>query len=467
MISDVLTLEGVPDLSVLEEELRLRDLVNFVPHLSPKYMPPQHLRPLLRRFELAIEGVPQRVCCSAPPRHAKTESVLHVPAYMLRRRPDWTMSYSTYADRLSRSKSRKARALVTKAGIRLESTALNEWRTPEGGGLIAGGVGGPLTGHGVNLLVVDDPIKNRVEAESATHREKLLDWWNDVAATRIEPGGSAFVFMTRWHPDDLIGELLADKGFEYINLPALHDGTFGAVEEDSDDAVALWPERWSVDALRKRKEDVGDYTWASLYQGRPRARGERVFGDTHVWSELPLKYRAAGGIDSAYSQKKTADNSAYVKMIRRGEFFYVVKAWRGRAPMPHFKARLRKVHEDEPTMTWRWYVASSEKGAAELLDGAEDGVPVRGELAYADKFIRAQKYAAAWNAGKVLVPAKAPWLDDFLAEHASFTGVNDKRDDFIDAAVAAFDELDGTSDEKIRTKPRKTPGREYLRDLSL
>ena len=441
----------------LEAELRLRDLVKFIPHLSPRYMEPTHLAPLLRRFEMAVEGIPQRVCCSAPPRHAKTESVLHLPAFALRRKPELTLSYSTYADRLSRSKSRKARAIAVKAGVVLESTALNEWRTPEGGGLLAGGVGGPLTGHGVNILIVDDPIKNRVEAESAVYRERLLDWWNDVAATRIEPGGSAFVFMTRWHPDDLIGELLAEKGFENINLPAI-----------SADGQALWPERWNLEALAKRREDVGEFTWASLYQGQPRARGERVFGDAHVWNELPAVYQAAGGIDCAYSEKKTADFSAYVKIVKAGNLFYVTEAKRLREPAPQFKKRLWLVHCDEETMTWRWYVATSELGAAEFFDDGEHAVPVRGEVAKADKFIRAMRYAAAWNSGRVLVPKSAPWLTDFLAEHAGFTGVRDKRDDFIDAAVAAFDELDTPGgDVKIKTKPRKLPTHEYLRDIEL
>ena len=226
-----LVLEGVPSLDDLEAELEMRDLVRFVPRVSPKYMAPTHLAPLLRRFELAAEGIPQRVCCSAPPRHAKTESVLHVPAFVLRRHPEKTISYSTYGDRLSRKGSRKARAIVRRLGIETTST-INEWRTEDGGGVLAGGVGGPLTGYGIDIAIIDDPVKNRVEAESATYRARLSDWKNDVLTTRIEPGGSIFAFMTRWHPDDLIGELVSE-GYEYINLPAL----------DADERP-LWPERW-------------------------------------------------------------------------------------------------------------------------------------------------------------------------------------------------------------------------------
>ncbi len=422
-------LAGVPDFDAIAEELELRDLVRFIPKMSPRFMEPRHLAPLLRRFELAADGVPQRVCCSAPPRHGKSEAVFHVPAFTLRRHPEVTLSYSTYGDRLSRRGSRKARKLCEAAGVIVDGN-VNEWRTKEGGGLLAGGVGGPLTGFGVNIAIVDDPVKNRIEAESATYRARLIDWYRDVLATRIEPGGSVFVFMTRWNEDDLIGELVRE-GFEYINLPAL----------DADEA-ALWPERWPADALKKRREEVGIYTWESLYQGRPRPRGESVFGDAHVYSELPTIYRAAGGMDAGYSAKTSSDPSAYVKMLYAGGNYYVTHAWWGRTLLPALRARLRVVHDGEPTMRWRWYTSTTEKGVADLFDEGDEAVPVRSVNAKASKLIRAQRYAAAYNAGKVLVPRNAPWLEEFLAQHAAFTGADGGRDDIIDAAVAAFDELE-------------------------
>lgn len=421
----------------LHEELRYRDLVQYVHLATPRYLPPTHLAPLLRRLERAVDGIPQRVVCAAPPRHGKTESVLHVPSFALRRRPEMTLSYSTYADRLSRSKSRKARFFAQKMGVVLESTALSEWRTTAGGGLLAGGVGGPLTGHGVDIALVDDPIKNRAEAESSVKRAALLDWMRDVLMTRIEPNGSIFVFMTRWHPDDLAGTLI-DEGFEYLNLPALGTVIDGVRVPDMENGSALWPGRWDTAAVRLRMEEVGEYTAASLFQGQPRARGASVFNDVHTYETPPTTYRTGGGVDSAYSQKKTADFSAYVKMRRSGSKYYVTDAKRVREPAPMFKARLHLAHESG--MRWLWYVATSELGAAQLF-GGPDGAPVHGEVARTDKFIRALAYAAAWNRGDVLVPRAAPWLDDFLSEHASFTGVNDKRDDLIDAAVAAFDVL--------------------------
>lgn len=435
----------------LRAELRMRSLVDFIPAVSPKYMAPRHLSPLLQRIELAVEGIPQRVCCSAPPRHAKTESVLHVPAFTLRRHPEKTLSYSGYGDKLARRGSRVSRRLVNSLGIETVGN-VNEWRTAEGGGVLAHGVGGPLTGFGVDIALVDDPTKNRIEAESATYRERLIEWMRDVLMTRIEPGGSIFVFATRWHPDDLIGQLIAE-GFDYINLPALGTEVNGVRVPDEEQGTALWPERWPTGAMQKRLIEVGPYTAASLFQGQPRGRGERVFGDVHTYRVLPNIYRTAGGTDSAYSMKKTADRSAVVKMHARDGKFYVSYAKGMRVPAPAFKAFCHSIHD--AGMTWRWYAATSELGAGQFMAEGDDGIPLDARIASADKFVRAIPFAAAWNRGDVLVNAdmEPQLLEEFLAEMASFTGVNDKRDDLVDAAVAAFDELQGGSDEGPLSAP--------------
>lgn len=449
----MLELEGVPSLEDIETELRLRDLVRFIPAVSPHYMEPRHLTPLLRRFELAVEGIPQRVCCGAPPRFAKTESVLHVPAFALRRKPHLTLSYSTYADRLSRSKSRKARRICDGVGINTWGS-VNEWRTHEGGGLIAGGVGGPLTGHGVDIAIVDDPVKNRAEAESPVKRATQLDWMNDVLKTRIEPGGSIFVFMTRWHPDDLIGSLL-EEGFEWLSLPALGRDVDGRRVADTD-GESLWPERWPTDELRKRMVEVGDYTSESLFQQQPRPRGSTVFNGVITHTVLPGRFRTAGGTDSAYSSKKTADRSAVVVMHAHEGRFYISKAKAMRVPAPAFKAYCRAIHVRNLAMTWRWYAAGVELGAGAFMADGDDGIPLDCRIATSDKFVRAIPFAAAWNAGLVSVDANMEGLDEFLAEMASFTGVNDKRDDLVDAAVAAYDELvsGGSGGGPITAAPR-------------
>lgn len=433
----------LPSLSEFRQQRARLELDYFVNWATPAYSRPLHLGPLVSKLERAARGECIRVVCSAPPRHAKTETVLHFIAWALWQWPHLSISYSTYADRLSRSKSRKARALAEKLGVLLApgSRSLNEWRTMEGGGLLAGGVGGPLTGHGVNIGLIDDPVKNRLEAESAAKRQAIEDWAHDVLTTRVEPGGSIFCFMTRWHPDDLSG-LLLREGFEHIHLPAI-----------SDDGRPLWPERWPLDELERKRAAVGPYTWESLYQGRPRPRGASVFSEPHTYKKLPNVYRAAGGLDLSYSAKTSSDHSAFVKMARLGDVFFVVEAMRHQVRAPEFKKLVHLRCAAEPTVrTVRWYTSTTERGVGELFATGDDAVPVNSILARGDKHTRAIAYAAAWNAGRVLVPEGEPWVDEFVAEHMAFTGVNDSEDDQVDASVAAFDELAG-GDEEVSGEP--------------
>ena len=107
--------------------------------------------------------------------------------------------------------------------------SVEEWETSGGGGLRAVGVGGGITGFGANLVVVDDPIKSRAEAESETFRENVWDWFNDDLYTRLEPNAAIILIQTRWHEDDLAGRLLREmedggEKWEVVSFPALAEG---------------------------------------------------------------------------------------------------------------------------------------------------------------------------------------------------------------------------------------------------
>jgi len=216
---------GWPDLSRLDlraltpaerKELRLlvelrfggERLDDFVRRIAPHEPPPRHLLKVIDVFERARAG-PLKACISMPPRHGKTITILRAIAWWLTRSPADTCGYFSYNDEIARSKSRIARSIALGAGVRLahDSAALHEWRTTAGGGLIAGGAGGGLTGQGITgFIVVDDPYKNREDADSDVYREKIWEWFNEVVFTRLERA-SVIVVHTRWHMDDLIGRL--------------------------------------------------------------------------------------------------------------------------------------------------------------------------------------------------------------------------------------------------------------------
>lgn len=388
-----------------------------------------------------MRGQPQFVVCHAPPRMAKTESVLHFIPWVLDKRPDWTIGYVTYADRLARAKSRKAQILAETAGIQLATRAKHEWRTTDGGGVLATSIRGTLIGHGLNIAIVDDPVKNRIDAESSTIQQANNEWFDDVLFSRIEPGGSCFVFMHRWTPKDLAGRLVSE-GWDYIKLPAINEK-----------GESLWPERWPIAELEKKKKR-STYTWSSIYQGDPKPRGATVFGEPHTYSELPTVYQAGFGVDLSYTAKTSSDWSVVVKMVKAGDKKYVVDVIRKQVRAPKFKKICRRLHRADQSAPWRFYGYGPEVGSADFMNEGPREVPLEIISAPGDKFIRSRAYAEEWNAGNILLPKSARWLDDFVAEHSSFTGVNDPEDDQVDAAAACNDVLDGGGWDEIEEKPK-------------
>jgi predicted phage terminase large subunit-like protein len=433
-------------------------LLDFIPALSPRWSSPRHLARLAEAFERADRG-PVAVFGTTPPRHGKTELEKHAIVRRLLLRPDSRIGFCSYAARAAYKRSREIRKLFLRAQGAVERGAASvaDWRTGvEDGGLWAGGVDGGWTGEGFDLIVVDDPIKGRAEAESAVEREHLWEFFRDDLETRLMPGGSIIVIHTRWTVDDLGGRITSSHvspvtgvPYEHIRLAALRE-----------DGTALWPDMFPVDALERIKAAKGAYAWESLYQGRPFPRGGRVFGQHVFYDELPSRLRIAIGIDLASTAKTSADHSvAIVVGIDDSSELpvgYILDVIRQQEEAPRFGARLAMLQAKYTGVTFCWYYAGNEKGIAQFVQLL--GVDIDLRPAAIDKFIRAQPVAAAWNDGRVRIPREAPWLDDLLAELVSFTGTGDKRDDQADALAGAWDSADQPSWITAMTKWREQGG---------
>ncbi len=417
-------------------------------------MRPSHLTRLLTALE-RTEREPMRIILNVPPRHAKTETLLHFIARRLKRKPWQTMAYVSFVDRISNEKSVLAREYAGRAGVQLrDDLATKErWMTTANGGAIFTSIGGSITALGADVLIVDDPHKDRAEAESLLHREKVWNWYIGTATDRVEVGGSIIVCQTRWHPDDLTGRLLKeqqDQGWEVISLPAL--GTYDelGIRHADNDGEALWPERWSKpDLLRKKMGgEGGEYEWNSKYQQAPIKRGGAVFKDVHWYDPkaIPGGMRVSIGIDLAYSEKTHAHYSAIVVLGEYAGKIYVLYVQREQMEVPQFAEIVKGQAYLYPGCKVRWHTSTTEAGTAQLLKML--GIPVKHELARADKFVRAQPAAAAWNAGRVLLPggfdekgervASPEWVAPFVAEVTAFTGMGDREDDQVDAFSSAY-----------------------------
>lgn len=241
-----------------------------------------HLKLLNDALLDVAAGACDRLAVFMPPRHGKSEFLSRwAPAWYLGTYPERRVIQCGYGDEFATSWGRKIRDAIDAAHaegvfphrVRRDLRAADNWEIEgHSGGLIAAGIGGAITGRGANLLIVDDPIKSRAEADSPTFRKRLWDWYTNDAYTRLEPGGAVILIQTRWHHDDLAGRLLEqmERGdgdrWRVINLPA--------IAEDGDllgrkPGEALWPERYSVERLERVKRVIGAWSFAALFQQGP------------------------------------------------------------------------------------------------------------------------------------------------------------------------------------------------------
>jgi predicted phage terminase large subunit-like protein len=423
-------------------------LLEFIPRISPRYEKPLHLTPLIERLE-RIPEEPQFLIVSVPPRHSKSETLLHFIAHYLSRYPSHRIAYCSYAQTFSETQAIKAHRYAKAAGINPDERMANrkDWQTSRGGGIFATGVGGEFTGRGADLLVIDDPVSNREQADSPTYREKTWAWFEDVAETRLEPGASVIVLMTRWHEDDLTGRLVRHRpDYQLLRIPALADGFDALGKVPAVDPLgrgegeALWPARYGRDVLEKIREQK-PYTFASLYQGLPRPREGRLLQDPTHYQQLPESYRTVIGADLAYSSKRYADHSAVVVYAVTVNEWFVRHVERWQADISDSLARLERL---QTTYGGPIRVEGNgpQKAVVDLLKAKR--LRVESVNRVADKYTEAQAFAEAWNAGRVKLPdpetLPAPWYAGFVEELLNFTGINDASDDMVDAAVNAYQE---------------------------
>jgi predicted phage terminase large subunit-like protein len=430
--------------------------------VSRRWVAAKHLQLLDRYLVEVAAGRITRLLVTAPPRHGKSELCSqYMPAWFLGRYPNRRVILCSYEFEFAASWGRKARDVLSAFGqelfgvtIRPDAAAAHRfdiagWE----GGMVCAGAGGPITGRGADLLLVDDPVKNHEDTASLARRDAMWDWWRSVALTRLEPGGRVCLVMTRWHEDDLAGRILSDpdvaKLWTVVNLPA--------IAEDDDvlgreTGQALWPARFDRAALDAARRQLGETLFQSLYQGRPRPVEGSVFHADRFRYFTPVEggYDLGSSIvtqqscwrfmtvDPAISTKTSADYTVVgVFDVSESNQLIVVDIQRQRLEGPDQIKLLRSMFEQYGP---RFIAVESTAYQLALLQALKrQGFPVRELKADRDKLGRALHAAARVDGGDVYFPTRAPWLGSFEEELVSFPQA--RYDDQVDVLSYAAQQV--------------------------
>jgi predicted phage terminase large subunit-like protein len=400
------------------------------------------------QLDRVTRGEINKLMISLPPRHLKSEMVtVRYSAWRLERNPEMRVMVGAYSSTLAKRFSRKARRIAeTRIPLARDRKAVDEWETEAGGSFRAAGVGAGITGMGANLIIIDDPVRNRKDAESQTYRDAVYDWYTDDLFTRQDSEGCAIIIiMTRWHEDDLEGRILASEdgpNWTVISLPA------EAEEEDPlgrEVGEALCPERYDLEALAERKRVMGNSYYA-LFQQRPQPREGLMF--KRHWFEIvdaaPANSTRVRWWDNAATEGD-GDYTAGVLLARSPQkIYYVEDVVRGqwsayqREEIKKQTAALDAQRFGSVAIWNEQEPGSAGKESAAATVKNLEGYDVHTEPSSGDKIVRAEPFAAQCEAGNVKI-VKGAWNAPYLTELTSFpTG---KNDDQVDGSSGGFNKL--------------------------
>jgi predicted phage terminase large subunit-like protein len=462
------TLPTLPTLDEVKQARAYQDFSYCIDYITKnKDRPGKHLDVLDKALQQVSEGKIKRLIVTMPPRHGKSERVSRMfPAWHIGRNPDDEIILASYSLDLSRSFSRFARDTVADHssiwGVQVDARnqSAESWGIDgKRGSVNAAGVGGPITGRGARIAIVDDPVKNAEEAASETMRQKIWEWYQSTLYTRLTPDGRVIVVMTRWHEDDLVGRLLKKEADEIAE--GTHQGdrwhviNMPAIAEDGDmlgrDAgMPLWPEYgFDLPKLEQIKRDVGSRVFASLYQQRPSAaEGNMLKREWWRYYEvIPPVGSMIMSVDAAFKDSDDSDFVAVQVWAKSGPNMYLVDQVRARLNFPATLTTIENMAKKWPQATLKLIEDKANGSAIIQTLGKRMGgiVPVN---PMGGKVSRVNAVSAYIEAGNVYLPRNASWVHDFVEECANFP--NAKHDDQVDAmsqALYRFIYVNGTLPE--------------------
>lgn len=458
LLSDWLRLE---DESLTRQTLRQSLLAWAKEVLSGAgHVPAAHHQYLISELDALTRGQVDRLMILMPPGSAKsTYASILFPPWWFTQHPGSSVIAVSHTLALAETFSRRVRNLILdregQLGYALvpdERSATN-WRISTGGEYIALGVKGGITGRRADLIIIDDPIKSQWEADSTSHREQLWEWYKSDLTTRLKPGGRIILVMTRWHENDLGGQLLSTSQPEWriVRLPAIAEANDPLGRSMGD---PLWPEWEDHAALERKRNTLGERAWLALFQQSPRPATGSVFKvgampivDTAPEASDAKVVRAWDLAATVATGTNDPDWTVGTKMSKdKHNRFTVVDVIRMRGTPRQIEDTIVATAQlDGSTVAIGLPEDPGQAGKAQIayLAGRLAGFRLYTSRETGAKQTRAMPFASQVEAGNVAI-VRAAWNHAFLEELRDFP--IGRKDDQVDATVRAFGTLARMSD---------------------
>ena len=433
-----------------------QSLLAFTEYTNPLYKRAAHHELIARQLEAVERGEIDRLMIFMPPRHGKSElASKRFPAWCLGKDPKRQLIAASYNSDLANDFGRSVRNIVAEpefgevfpsVSLAPDSQAANRMNTNHGGAYVAAGVGTAVTGRGAHIALIDDPFKDREEADSERRRDLVWDWYRSTLYTRLMPGGAIVLIQTRWHEDDLAGRLLEQEKdqWEVLELPA--------IGEHYD---ALWPEWYPRDVLDRIQSTIGPREWSALYQQRPQPDEGTFFKREwfKTWEELP-SLRYYGSSDYAVTDGAGDYTVHNVWGIDSDGDVYRVASWKGQTASDEWIERKLDLIAKWKPLCWFGEGGVIQKAVEPMLRRRmrERSVHCRLEWLSSihDKPTRARSFQAMASMGRVKFERGAD-LSEFLVFPAG------KHDDEVDTASLIGRAIDQAHPAIVQaTRPKRT-----------
>lgn len=446
-----------------------RTLLGFTTYTFPKYQVNWHHALISKYLDDLVFGHIERLIIKTPPRHGKSELVSRrLPAFAFGHDPDEQIILASYADSLATKMNRDTqrimddpsyfnvfpKTLIPRKGLlsldgRIYLRNSEEFEIMhQKGHYKCAGIGSGITGMGFTLGLVDDPFKDRKDADSQTMRDNCWDWFTSTFMSRAEKINRVLITMTRWHEDDLVGRLIEfvkdENGDEWVilSLPACYDPDLPDNHplDPREPGEALWPGKYNAERLGRIRHLSGSRDWSSLWQQTPIIEGGGIVKRDwwKFYREAPSRFdEIIQSWDAAFKDLSTSSYVVGQVWGRKGGDKYLLDQTRDHMS---FSATVRAIDTLSAKYfeAYRKLIEDKANGPA-IIDTLKNKIagiiPVKPE---GSKESRAHAVSPQIEAGNVYLPdpSIAPWVHDYIEEWAAFP--HGKNDDQVDATTQAL-----------------------------